>query len=134
MTEPAPVLHVCDFAAPYGGAFIRQLELLDAELRRRGHGPSAYGFPEDVRDAGWCERLRAGGSQVHLLPRTSPRAAAQASLAVRRAIAATDCRIVHSHFGTYDVPVVLLPAAGRWCGTTGRSWRSRSRSAVRLGG
>jgi glycosyltransferase involved in cell wall biosynthesis len=101
------VLHVCDFAAPYGGAFIRQLELLDAELRRRGRGPSAYGFPEDVRDAGWCERLRAGGSQIHLLPRTSPRAPGRAIGPVRRAIAATGCRIVHSHFGTYDVPVVL---------------------------
>ena len=50
VTEPAPVLHVCDFAAPYGGSFIRQLELLDAELRRRGRGPSAYGFPENVRE------------------------------------------------------------------------------------
>ncbi len=107
MTEPAHVLHVCDFAAPYGGAFIRQLELLDAELRRRGRGPSAYGFPEDVRGAAWCERLRAGGSTVHFLPRTSPRTPGRARRTVASAVAETDCRIVHSHFGTYDLPVVM---------------------------
>ena len=81
VTEPAHVLHVCDFAAPYGGSFIRQLELLDAELRRRGRGPSAYGFPEDVRGAGWCERLRAGGSRCtffHGRRRVRPASASRA--------------------------------------------------------
>jgi glycosyltransferase involved in cell wall biosynthesis len=107
MTRPAHVLHICDFAAPYGGSFIRQLELLDAELRGRGREPTAYGFPEDVRGADWCERLQAGGSSVHFLPRTSPRAPGRASWAVARAIHTTGCRIVHSHFGTYDVPVAL---------------------------
>lgn len=97
------VLHVCDFAAPYPGAFIRQLRMLDEQVRSRGGAPLAFAFPERARGATWIDALRDSGCDVHLLPDTSGWPARHVVEAVADVIAATGCDVVHSHFDAYDI-------------------------------
>jgi glycosyltransferase involved in cell wall biosynthesis len=49
---------------------------------------------------------------VHTLPASSPRRPLRAALAVARTIERSGARIVHSHFGGYDIPTRLAISAG----------------------
>ena len=99
--ESPRVLHVADFAAPYRGAFIRQLELLDDELRRRG-GSAAYAFPPLAAQRDWFAELLADGRDVVTLPPASPRHPLRGWQDLALAAERGGRTVVHSHFGSYD--------------------------------
>ncbi len=109
----AYVLHVCDYAAPYSGAFIRQLEMLEEELRERGLGGSAFGFPPAAEHTDWFAAMKRRGWPAFVLPPPGARDAWKAHGAIRAAVASTGCRIVHSHFLGYDAPSALAVARAR---------------------
>lgn len=105
------VLHVCDFAAPYPGAFIRQLRMLDdvlvAEDGSGAHGERriALAFPARAKGQPWLDDLDRDGFQVFLLnePTPLPRKATVEQL--RALIEELNCGVVHSHFAGYDQSV-----------------------------
>jgi glycosyltransferase involved in cell wall biosynthesis len=112
----AYVLHVCDYAAPYPGAFVRQLEILDDELRTRGLGGSAFAFAPGARSTGWFAERTARGWRACTLPPPGGRRLAGAQAAIRGLIEATECRVVHSHFLGYDAASALAVARARRAG------------------
>jgi glycosyltransferase involved in cell wall biosynthesis len=114
--ERAYVLHVCDYAAPYKGSFIRQLELLDDELGARGSGRSAFAFPPAAERTDWFVDMAGNGRPVYTLPPTGARALGKAHSAVRALLGSTGCHIVHSHFLGYDLPSALAVARERAAG------------------
>lgn len=101
----ARVLHVAEFAAPYPGAFIRQLRMLDDELQRRGDGRCAFAFPHHAEGREWLRQLRADGFEVHLLPAPSHRRVLSQGKLIARLAAELRPDIVHSHFSGYDLAV-----------------------------
>lgn len=103
------VLHVADFAAPYPGSFIRQLEVLHAELESRG-GRAAYAFPASAIEHEWFAGLRARGRIVVALPPASPRAPLRGWRQLAVTAAQVSGGVIHSHFGSYD----LAAAAAGW--------------------
>lgn len=101
------MLHIADFAAPYPGAFITQLTMLDTELRRRGSGRCAFSFPPEAESAPWFAAMRAAGTWVQVL-RTRPGSLGLASAReIGRAAAEVGASVLHTHFGTYDVSAVV---------------------------
>lgn len=97
------VLHVCDFSAPYPGAFIRQLRMLDEQLRARGCAPSAFAFPERAAGSSWMQMLRDDGCTVHILPEPTSRAERRVARAIEALVLDVDPFAVHTHFGTFDL-------------------------------
>jgi len=113
--ESAYVLHVCDYAAPYKGSFIRQLELLDDELGARGLGGSAFAFPPAAEGTDWFAEMVGHGRRAYTLPPPGIRALGAYS-AIRALLGSTGCDIVHSHFLGYDIPSALAVARERAAG------------------
>ena len=103
----ARVLHVSDFAAPYPGAFIRQLRMLAEELRGRGQGTMAFAFPARAEGRRWLDALRGFAALIvcvfHALPWLVGRPAAEA---VR--IAALSAAAAHA--GRTSINVVTVPS------------------------
>lgn len=97
------VLHVTDYASPYPGAFIRQLRMLDDELRGRGARPSAFAFTAAALERDWAADLRDAGCDLHEIPPGSTRAQNSVAAAIEQVIKDVDADIVHVHFGTYDL-------------------------------
>ncbi len=97
------VLHICDFAAPYPGAFIRQLLMLEDEVSARGGRPSAFAFPERASGAYWIGELRAAGHEVVLLPEPRTWGERATLHAIHQLIERVQPDIVHTHFGSYDI-------------------------------
>jgi glycosyltransferase involved in cell wall biosynthesis len=110
------VLHVCEYAAPYRGSFIRQLELLDDELGARGLGRSAFAFPRAAGGTDWFARMARDSREVYTLPPPGGRALAGAQSAIRALIDSTKCDIVHSHFAGYDLASAVAVARARAAG------------------
>jgi glycosyltransferase involved in cell wall biosynthesis len=101
------VLHVSDFAAPYPGAFITQLRMLDDELRRRGWGRSAFAFPPAAANSEWFRQLRDEGSGIATIDSSPTRAVFKTARELTDMIAGTGAEVLHTHFGSYDVPAVV---------------------------
>lgn len=99
------ILHVSDFAAPYPGAFIRQLRMLADEVDRRALGTMAFAFPEAAQDKQWYLDLASSGLSVSAIPASTVLGSRTAIHAIRAIVADFDPDIVHTHFGTYDVAV-----------------------------
>lgn len=99
----AYALHVSDYSAPYAGSFIRQLRVLDDALRARGYEGCATAFPEGARACQWSADLEKAGLRVHFLPEPSPRWPWRAGAEIKSLIGTLECKVVHSHFGSYDV-------------------------------
>jgi glycosyltransferase involved in cell wall biosynthesis len=97
------VMHICDYAAPYPGAFIRQLRMLDEELRARGASGSVIAVPERAHASSWLADMRSEGWDVVLLPEARSRVQRHVSAVIRRAIHEYAPEFVHTHFGTYDL-------------------------------
>jgi glycosyltransferase involved in cell wall biosynthesis len=100
---PARILHVADFAAPYPGAFIRQLRMLNEELVERGAAPLAFAFPQRAEGREWLEQLHADGHDVELLPEPRSRGGAALAGAVAEVVVRAQADVVHTHFGGYDM-------------------------------
>jgi glycosyltransferase involved in cell wall biosynthesis len=110
-------LHVADFSAPYPGAFIRQLRMLDAQLHTLGWEPTAFAFPERAMNTQWAHDLRATGHEVFPLPLASSRKQKHVAAALKNVVEETGATLVHSHFGTYDLSLTAavrsIPAPAR---------------------
>ena len=113
------VLHVADYSAPYAGAFITQLRMVDEELCRRGAGHCAFAFPAVAEDSSWFQRQRTDGSWVGSLHASPTRSMLRAAGELVQAVEETGASIIHTHFGSYDLPAVLavgqLRRRGRPC-------------------
>lgn len=97
------VLHVTDYASAYEGAFIRQLRMLDEELRGRDGRASALCLTAAAAARPWAQTLRDDGWQLHEVPDGSPRPSRRAAQAIAQAVLETRPDVVHVHFGTYDL-------------------------------
>lgn len=101
------ILHVADFAAPYPGAFITQLRMLDAELKRRRTGQCAFAFPPSAESTAWYQRLRSEGSYVATVSASPTRGLFAAAGELAEMAQETGASVIHSHFGSYDVSAML---------------------------
>lgn len=104
------VLHIADYAAPYPGAFIGQLRMLDDEVRRRGRSRCAFAFPAMAAGHDWFQRQRADGSPTRTVSTSAKRGLAGTAAELTRVIADSDAAIVHTHFGGYDLAAALAVA------------------------
>lgn len=124
------VLHVTDFAAPYPGAFIRQLRMLDEELRGRGCAPSAFALQDPACDLPWASELRESGCDVSPLPPGTSRAERPVAHALAGTIERLRPDVVHVHFGTYDLSAArairTLRSAGARAGNAALVWHYRT--------
>lgn len=96
-------VHISDFAAPYPGAFIRQLRMLDEELRRRGAGRCVLAFPQRAEGRPWLDELRRDGFEICLLPEPQSRTVRSVARAIEGLVSDVQPDVVHTHFGTYDL-------------------------------
>lgn len=103
MSHGFRVLHLTDYASSYEGAFIRQLRMLDDDLRARGARPSALAITQAARDRPWADALVADGWELHVVPPTSTRGSTEAVAGIARAVQAAMPDVLHVHFGTYDL-------------------------------
>ena len=102
------VLHVCAYAAPYEGNFIRSLRHLERGL----DGGAVYAFPESARDIPWCRSL-AEERRVYFLPLLKSYIRPRTYSTLRRIYReCPDITAVHSHFELYDVPARLTAPEG----------------------
>lgn len=97
------VLHVTDYASAYEGAFIRQLRMLDEEVRRRGGRPSALCLTPSALARPWADALRDDGWELRAVPHGTPRPQRAVATAIARAVLEVRPDVVHVHFGTYDL-------------------------------
>ena len=101
------VLHVTDYASAYEGAFIRQLRMLDDEIRTRGGRPSAMCLTGTAHARGWARQLEDDGWQLVQLPAGSTRSQRHVARAIADAVLEQRPDVVHVHFGTFDLSARL---------------------------
>ncbi|MCW2960336.1 MAG: hypothetical protein JWM90_723 [Thermoleophilia bacterium] len=97
------VLHVTDYASAYEGAFIRQLRMLDEEVRARGARPSAICLNARALARPWARQLEEDGWELREVPPSSTRAERGAAAAIAATVRELRPHVVHVHFGTYDL-------------------------------
>jgi glycosyltransferase involved in cell wall biosynthesis len=100
---PFRVLHVTDYASAYEGAFIRQLRMLDDEIRARGGRASALCLTESAHARDWARTLEDDGWQLQRIPDGATRAQRRVARAIADAVLEMQPDVVHVHFGTYDL-------------------------------
>ncbi len=132
-TNDVRVLHICDFSAPYPGAFIRQLRMLHERLQSNGsEQTTVVALPERARGRAWIDQLHGDGIDVRYLPEPASLPSRQLIRDVEECIRAVGAEIVHSHFGTYDIAVSRAVAAIRRSGIYRRPTGARSRPPVQI--
>ncbi|MCB0879347.1 MAG: glycosyltransferase family 4 protein [Thermoleophilia bacterium] len=97
------VLHVTDYASMYEGAFIRQLRMLDEDLRSRGARPSALCATSAALERDWARTLQDDGWTLREVPAGSTRPQRHVARAIADAVLEEQPDVVHVHFGTYDL-------------------------------
>lgn len=97
------VLHVTDYASAYEGAFIRQLRMLDEEIRGRDGRESAICLTRNALARPWVHTLRDDGWQLREIPDGTPWPERRVAGAIRDAVLELRPDVVHVHFGTYDL-------------------------------
>ncbi|MCW2925191.1 MAG: glycosyl transferase group 1 [Thermoleophilia bacterium] len=97
------VMHVTDYASAYEGAFIRQLRMLDEEVRSRGGRPSALCLTARALDRPWREVLEADGWELRELPEGATRGQGFVASSIVEAARELRPDVIHVHFGTYDL-------------------------------
>jgi glycosyltransferase involved in cell wall biosynthesis len=113
------VLHVSDYASSYEGAFIRQLRMLDEDIRARGGRSSAFALTQPALDRAWARELAADHWCLNHLPPSGTNARRPAVDAIIDAIERSQPTVVHVHFGTYDLAAraavtKLRARGGQW--------------------
>jgi glycosyltransferase involved in cell wall biosynthesis len=101
------VMHVTDYASAYEGAFIRQLRMLDEEVRSRGGRASVLCLTPTAMARPWIETLRADGWDLREIPAGSTRAQRAVARRIADAVLETRPDVVHVHFGTFDLSTRL---------------------------
>lgn len=97
------VLHVTDYASAYEGAFIRQLRMLDEEIRQRDGRESAICLTRAALARPWVQTLRSDGWQIREVPDGTPWPERRVAGAIAAAILELRPDVVHVHFGTFDL-------------------------------
>lgn len=97
------VLHVTDYASTYEGAFIRQLRMLDDEVRSRGGRPSTLCLTRAALDCPWAQQLADDGWELVEIPAGTTRSQRKVARAIADAVLEQRPDVVHVHFGTYDL-------------------------------
>ena len=97
------VLHVTDYASAYEGAFIRQLRMLDEEVRGRAGRESAICLTRTAMTRSWVDTLRADGWQLREIPDGTPWPERRVANAIHDAVLELRPDVVHVHFGTFDL-------------------------------
>ena len=97
------IMHICDFAAPYPGAFIRQLRMLEDQLIARGGMRSVLAFPARAANMSWLHDLALDGFDVVVLPECPARGSANAEHAIRALIESRQPTIVHTHLSLIHI-------------------------------
>lgn len=133
------LFQVADYGAAYPGAFIASLRALETPCRVLGLS-LGFVFSSRVQDPPWLSGLRRDGFPVHVLGAGDPLAAR--TRALRTLAARHGPTILHTHFGTFDVPAALaaLGSRGRtrvvWHAHNalprGRSFRSAVKDVAKL--
>jgi glycosyltransferase involved in cell wall biosynthesis len=96
-------MHVTDYASAYEGAFIRQLRMLDDEIRSRGGRPSVLCLTSKALARPWAVTLVNDGWVLGELPDGSTRAQRRAARAIAYHVREHRPDVVHVHFGTFDL-------------------------------
>src|SRR5690349_1791153 len=97
------VMHVTDYASAYEGAFVRQLRMLDEEVRGRGGRASVLCLTPTAMARPWTDTLRADGWELRQVPAGATHAQRGVARAIADAVLETRPDVVHVHFGTYDL-------------------------------
>jgi glycosyltransferase involved in cell wall biosynthesis len=114
MTSLRRVIQVADYGGPYAGSFVPMLAAAAGEAAGRGCATTVM-LSETTRDRPWLKDLdglaeirfiRAHGSRLGGIRPTMAEFAA--------AIGEGDgAAVIHTHFGTYDIPAALMRARRR---------------------
>ena len=106
----ASVIHVAAYGAAYPGTFVASLRALQRPCS--GMGLSlAFAFSDCVASHGWVADLRREGFPVHILRAAESLGARTRALA--EIVARERAVLIHTHFGTYDVPAALAALRSR---------------------
>ena len=97
------VLNVTDYASAYEGAFIRQLRMLDEEIRRRDGRASAICLTPSAMARPWVDTLRQDGWELREVPHGTPWPERRIARAIQDAVLELRPDVVHVHFGTFDL-------------------------------
>ncbi len=97
------VMHVTDYASAYEGAFIRQLRMLDEDVRGRGGRSSALCLTGFALQRPWAQALADDGWQLVELPNGATRTQRRVARAIADAVLQHQPDVVHVHFGTFDL-------------------------------
>ncbi|MGZ9675079.1 glycosyltransferase [Flavobacterium sp. GNP001] len=92
------VIHCCQYAAPYKGAFINSLQRLE-ELNQ-GKMDFVYVFPEDTKATPWVNKFM--DDHKVFFTKKDVRKSSEVLLEIFKNVRPT---IVHTHFDGYDIPV-----------------------------
>lgn len=100
------VLHVCAYAAPYGGNFIKSLLYLDQELNKRNI-ETIFCFPEKCKTLEWCICLE-NTHKVYYVPLAKARIKLKTYILLKKIFKENpDILVAHSHFELYDEPLAI---------------------------
>ena len=140
MSGNVRVVHLCDFAAPYPGAFVPALQAIRRRVEDRGWSFEAAFAPAADRHPWYHDALR-DGMRVRTAPRL-PRRAERAWVAALLAERSGPV-VLHTHFSHWDAPALIAARTGRrrepvaviWHehGLLSRRPRSIARNVVRFG-
>ena len=101
------VMHVTDYASAYEGAFIRQLRMLDEDVRGRGGRSSVFCGTGFALDRPWADTLEGDGWELVELPNGATRTQRSVARSIADAVLEHRPDVVHVHFGTYDLSTRL---------------------------
>lgn len=105
--EQPRLLQLLDFDRPQGGSFVPIIGAMLGEAISRGWKAGAVLF-EGCEELPWIGDLRAGGAEVHFVPRGRDRVVGEA---LREVLDGHDGpNVMHSHFSGFDMPSLV---AGR---------------------
>jgi glycosyltransferase involved in cell wall biosynthesis len=93
------VIHCCQYAAPYKGAFINSLQRLEELNYGKIH--FVYVFPEDTKETPWINQFMEGHKVF--FTKNDVRKSSEALFEIFKNVKPT---IVHTHFDGYDIPVI----------------------------
>lgn len=102
------VLHIMDFAAPYGGNFILSIECLEKHWAQSG--TSTYLFPDVARGCSWVLDLIARGKRVYFIDRSffSKKVKWNNLQQLQTILKTEDIHIIHTHFVACNYTLFLL--------------------------
>lgn len=101
------VLHICAYAAPYAGNFIKSLLFLEKELKKK-NCETIFCFPEKCKDLEWCSSLEFSHT-VYYVPLAKARTKLKTYSVIKRIFKENpDILVAHSHFELYDEPLAII--------------------------